>query len=404
MWLRIPGSFLWVATLAIAQNTIQVVGFEHYEKDDTKLASYLRNNTNLRFQSHTFAYSAGIRRIADWANQDGPYIAHMTPFAYVAAEMLGARFVLLATYTSKRDNAKLTYHSYFVVNKSDATSFLAREGGKGRDGHALTLENLPAFLKDHLETYKIPPKFIYHDKFSTSSYFLPSLYFRSKRIFAVEGSLGASQTPIQVDRTPFGTGSSYLVREVAEHNADLAAVWDDTKDNAASRDLANVVFIPLDTDLPNDLLVASSSLDPKSTDAILKAIQLAEEDHTKWNVEGDEIQHWVEIRNAPETLDALGELRRLASRRTPDVTVDIQKSGSVSDDVVQAVRDGVRLSGTEFVLYQPDFHKHIDVTWVLRTMHDGALEISSDIVGVDLCQRFHKSFKDRADLTTRVAN
>ena len=44
------------------------------------------------------------------------YLARITPLAYVAAEMLGAKLNILAVYQSAATN-DTTYHSYFVVNK-----------------------------------------------------------------------------------------------------------------------------------------------------------------------------------------------------------------------------------------------------------------------------------------------
>src|SRR6185503_20985701 len=46
-----------------------------------------------------------------------PYLARMTPYACVTAEMLGAHFEILATYKSNATGST-TYHSYFVVNRT----------------------------------------------------------------------------------------------------------------------------------------------------------------------------------------------------------------------------------------------------------------------------------------------
>ena len=43
-----------------------------------------------------------------------------------------------------------------------------------------------------------PAKFIYHDRFSTSSYFLPSLVFKEHQVFAMSQSINPELVPIQV--------------------------------------------------------------------------------------------------------------------------------------------------------------------------------------------------------------
>jgi ABC-type phosphate/phosphonate transport system substrate-binding protein len=379
------------ATPGLAQKSVYFVGLETNKEPDKKLVAYLQKKSNLQIQMQPLSYGAAVRRVVDW-DETQPYLAHMTPYVYVAAEMLGAKFDILATYSSPRPEPTI-YHSYFVVNHDEFSAYL--------NGREATMETLPEYLKDHKTKQGEPARFIYHDKFSTSSYFLPSLYFRQKRIFAIEDSVGDSQIPIQVEKSPAGTGSSFLVQQVAEGKADLAAVWDETKN--AAKDNKKVDFVPLNTHIPNDLLVADASLDAPTKADVLKAIR-ATNDDKDWKKDGkQEVQFWMDIKDAPETLDALGELRRLAVRRAPDVTVDIQKAGTIPDGLLRAVQDGVRLSGTEIVLFRKDLHKNVDITWELETIHDGALAVTSRIGGVEVKQQFRVSFKDEKDLTTRIA-
>lgn len=76
----------------------------------------------------------------------------------------------------------------------------------------------------------VPSQFIYHNKFSTSSYFLPSLFCPS-RYFSVPGSSANDRKFITINarRPEDASGSSSLVRKVKEGQADFAAVWDGTK-------------------------------------------------------------------------------------------------------------------------------------------------------------------------------
>ena len=200
-------------------------------------------------------YEEAVRRLANWKESDGEYLAHMTPYTCVAAEMLGAKFEVLATTRLATTEGKTTYHSYFVVNKEAFEEVFP-------SGEAYRLSNLTAFLKaprpDGL------PRFIFHDKFSTSSYFLPSIYLRGQRIFDTTDSL-RNITAIRVEKARTNS-SSDLVKMIAQRKADLAAVWDGTKSGFADDDefRSKVRFMKLPTPLPNDLLVCSASLDPRS--------------------------------------------------------------------------------------------------------------------------------------------
>ena len=84
-----------------------------------------------------------------------------------------------------------------------------------------TLDELVSFLKQKRRS------FIYHSQFSTSSYFLPSLFFHQHHIFHMDKSTDALWA---IDAAEIPTGSSTeLVRRVARNEANLAAVWDGTR-------------------------------------------------------------------------------------------------------------------------------------------------------------------------------
>jgi hypothetical protein len=73
--------------------------------------------------------------------------------------------------------------------------------------------------------------------------------------------------------------------------------------------------------------------------------------------------------------------------------------------MVEAARHAVRLSGTEHVVFDEDFHVHIDVVWTLDEIHDGAARLTSSIPGTGIDdQVFPISFRDPQDLTRRIVN
>ena len=69
----------------------------------------------------------------------------------------------------------------------------------------------------------------------------------------------------------------------------------------------------------------------------------------------------------------------------------------------EAAQQALRLCDAEFVPYDPDAHVHKDVTWTIRVVHDGAIELTSTIEGSDLApQRFQVTFTDIPDLAKRI--
>src|SRR6185295_5652755 len=141
------------ATRAAAENIafITVALDDETRAADKALREYLHDKTQLQFDPMEMEYAAAIQRLAGSKRGSQPYLARMTPYAYVAAEMLGASFEILGTYNSKATGVT-TYHSYFVVNRKN---FSRPNPGLG---------DLLAFLRSKRA------RFIYHDRFSTSSY------------------------------------------------------------------------------------------------------------------------------------------------------------------------------------------------------------------------------------------
>jgi ABC-type phosphate/phosphonate transport system substrate-binding protein len=385
---------------AAAEEPIHFIGIE-VNKDskeaDAKLYKYLEKRASLKLQAQNMPYSAAIRKFSEWKesnkNRKATYLARMTPYAYVAAQMLGAEFDILGTYQSKA-TGNLTYQSYFVVAR-DSKYFKSEP----------RLPDVIEYLRK-----KQPAKFIYHEKFSTSSFFLPSLCFQREHIFATTQSTAGSFTPIQVEKTPPGKGSSFLVEEVAAKNADIAAVWDGTKKGFQSDpDLYDkyekVYFVPLGTPLPNDLLVCSPWLDPDKKAKIREAIRNMKGQEKEWINTGDFL-YWVDINDASEALEALAFLRREARERPAPVTVRVAVSETgkpVPEEYLKAAQEAVRLSATEFVLFDEHLHKRVDFSWTLASTHDGAIKLTSQIEGSELePQEFSISFMNAADLTKRI--
>ncbi len=250
-------------------------------------------------------------------------------------------------------------------------------------------------------------KFIYHSLFSTSSFFVPSLHFRANGIFNMPEStesLAAIDASI-IDQN----SSSALVRAVARGEADLAAVWDGTRarfvdgatdsmDAALGRTLA---FVRLQSAIPNDFLVCSRWAPPEHKERLREAIR---------NMAADEIgigdfSTWLDIADASQARAALADLRWQAREQAAPVTVDVRAAGGTAGaaEMVEAAKHAVRLSGTEFVLFDEDYHEHIDFVWTLDVIHDGAARLRSSIPGAGVDdQIFPISFLDFEDLTRRI--
>jgi ABC-type phosphate/phosphonate transport system substrate-binding protein len=361
---------------------------EETRRADDRLRRYLAQQTGAAFvPERPLEYGAVVNRLAGWLPEKGYFVARTTPYAFVAAEMLGARLDGLATYVSAATGGT-TYHAYFVVNRD-----------RFRGAPEL------AGVVDYLRGLGRPATFIYHSKFSTSSYFLPALFFRSHGIYHMPE---ATPYHTAIHSQEYGSSSADLVRAVANGEFDIAAVWDGTRsrfeevDSLRSRYGSRVWFIQLPTPVPNDLLVVSAAMDSATRGRIQAAIRAMAADEI---AEGD-FQTWRDINAAPDAREALANLRWLARERPSAVTVDVRRSEhgmDVADRLVDAARQAVRLSSTEFVNYDDDFHAHRDYVWTIEQVRDGTIALTSRIIGSDIeDQRFRISFRDDEDLTRRI--
>jgi ABC-type phosphate/phosphonate transport system substrate-binding protein len=376
-----------------AQGTItflEVALDEETRQADEKLRRYLAAETgNVFVPERPLEYSLVVNRLASWREDRGYFVARTTPYAFVAAEMLGAQLDGLATYVSTGTGAT-TYHAWFVVNRQ-------------RFNRAPDL----ASLVDYLRTRSQPATFVYHSKFSTSSYFLPALFFRSHGIYNMPE---ATQYHTAIHTHEQGSSSSDLVRLVADGSYDVAAVWDATRtrfeeiDSLHARYGSRVHFIRLPTPLPNDLLVVSAGMDAATRDRIQDAIrQMGDAEISQ----GDFLT-WRDISDAPDAREALANLRWLARERPPAVTIDVRRADRgtpLPEHLLEAARQAVRLSATEFVNYDDDFHAHRDYVWTLEHVRDGTVALTSRITGSDVDdQRFFISFSAEEDLTRRLGS
>jgi ABC-type phosphate/phosphonate transport system substrate-binding protein len=354
---------------------------------DRRLTDFLSEAVGIRFVPQELEYQQVIRRVVDWRPEDDPFVARMTPYAYVVSELLGASVEPLATYVSAT-TARTTYRSYFVVNR-DAFS------------QQPELSDLLRFLIAR----KNRARFIYQSEFSTSSFFLPSLFFRSNRIFQMPE---ATERLTAIDSGKIVDASSAsLVERVARGEADLAAVWDGIKarfetDPAHVAAGRRVYFIPLPTLIPNDLLVCAADLDAgtkaRLRDAIARMPAAA--------IGVGDFQSWQILNDAAEARQALGNLRQTARDAAVRVPVEILAapgSPPAAASLVEAARQAVRLSETELVLFDADFHRQRDMRWTIEVVHDGAVVLHSAIPGHDVDeQAFQLSFRDEQDLTSRI--
>src|SRR5262245_23466950 len=117
---------------------------------DTRLRKFLERAVSkprreegqrpLAFQQQTMPYGDVIRAFTDNAGRG--QVARITPYAYVAAEMLGAKLNVLAIYRSVATE-KTTYHSYFVVRRDD----LIRSAQYKPETGEPTLEHVKEYLR-----------------------------------------------------------------------------------------------------------------------------------------------------------------------------------------------------------------------------------------------------------------
>jgi ABC-type phosphate/phosphonate transport system substrate-binding protein len=370
------------------------------------------------FTRDKMSYDQIIRAFVE-QRPSGGAVARITPYAYVAAEMLGAKLDILAVYKS-RATGRTTYRAYFVVNKA---TFEQVRRDNGHSGDA-TLDDVRIYL-DALKDG--PARFVYHDRFSTSSYFLPSLYFKSHEIYAMNHSINEHLIPLRVEHLD-RPSSSDLVAQVGNGLADLAAVWDGTKDKFETaapdserrRLYEKVLFIPIPTAVPNDFIVASGISD--ATKVLLQSAigkspaagrpcsgAVKEPAAQSGSCPSDDFDSWYvwdsnDTEITDEAREALARLRQDARPQPSAVIVRVEGRG-VLPTYVEAAKEAVRLSGTEFVLFDKDLHRRHDMTWLLESTHDGALTLKTRLDALrQEAMPLSISFADRDDLPQRIAD
>ncbi len=358
---------------------------------DRRLQDYLQRTAGVSFAPEELEYSQVIDRLSGWEPGQGLFLARTTPYVQVVAEMLGADMEILATYVSSTTGAT-TYNSYFVAQRG-----------------LLPPNPTPADVVAMITASPNRPRFIYHSLFSTSSFFVPSLHFRANGIFNMPES---TESLAAIDASNIEqNSSSALVRAIARGEAEVAAVWDgtrarfiegaaDSEDVALGRDL---VFVRLQSAIPNDFLVCSRWAPAELKEQLRSAIRKMSAEE----IGVGDFSTWIDIADASEARAALADLRWQAREQAAPVTVDVRAAGGRAGaaEMVAAAKHAVRLSGTEFVLFDEDYHEHIDFVWTLDVIHDGAARLRSSIPGSGIDdQVFPISFRDFEDLTRRIVS
>jgi len=384
------------ALCAHAQGRLTFIGVSldlETRQADAKLQVFLSRQANVSWAPEEMDYEHVLERLVAAHSSDSPFVARVTPYVYLVAEMLGAQIEPLATYVSSATNSR-TYRAYLVVRKQDFPT-------------TPTLFDVVQWLKREAAASR-PQRFVYHSRFSTSSFFVPSLYFHSQNIYHMREST-ESLTAVMSERIEENS-SAKLLELVAAGRADIAAVWDGTKKKfeagvpGPESPGPKVHFVALPTEMPNDLLICSSGLEAPVKDRLRNAIRKMGPDEI--NI-GD-FRTWSGIGEAMDARQALADLRWLARARVPAATVEISldprtRKLPVGAALLEAARQAVRLAGTELVLFDDDFHTHIDYTWTIERIHDGAVVLHSRINGVGIeDQEFRLSFLNGEDLTRRI--
>lgn len=355
---------------------------------DEKLREFLRAKERLKFEPRDLEYGAAVDTLVNWdVAEQGPLLARVTPYVYIAAQMLGANLDILGTYVSRRTQ-ETTYQSYFVLHRASG----------------LKTDDLDQLVK-YLRSRTTPARFAYHNKFSTSSYLLPALFFRRMGIFSAATSNSPEQRHIFIRaEKPAGVdGSAELVRLVKQRRVEIAAVWDGTQGKFAED--PDLRFLKLPYTLPNDLLVFTTTRDRALRERIVASLRQMKDD----DIATGDFQRWEDFNATPEARRALATLRRLTRPTPTPVPIKIRgthRDGTDLDPVLyEAARQAVQLSGTEFTLFDEDFHKQFDVLWTLRKAHDDSLIITSEYPEFRLPpQQFHVSYKrgDKESLVARI--
>ena len=363
------------------------------------------------------SYEAVINALLDDARRDnkplartGGVVARVTPYAFVVAELRGAKVELLATCRSRSTGRTVT-NAFMVVPQSSFAGPMPP-----------TLDQVLDHLKS-LSEGDHPARFIYHNKYSTSSYFFPSLLFRARRVFGLNDRAGnpAGVTTIAVERNE-SPSSSDLIRAVATQaggRETIASVWNGPRSGFADpsgKDYAEygkkVQFVRLPDDLPCDLLVATRKVEGATKDAIIARLR---EPQPHGETPGSDVDAWVAWTHveAEEARRALSDLRRQAGASTLPVVVDVQPNqlSPVDGDLLDAARLAIRLAGTELVDRSQyfDYYKKSDIRWELERIHDGAVRLTVRyenfrLDNAEVTQQFDVSFQASGDLTRRLVS
>jgi len=373
---------------------------------DQKLLDYLRHKVPVTFETQEMGYESSIQTLMNWdPEKQGPLLARVTPYAFVVAEMLGANMEIVGTYLNKSSNS-VTGDSYLVVHKD-----FGYEKTEALEDFSRHLGNPEAQTKDFIEILKqreTPARFVYHSKFSTSSHFLPSLYFKKRGIFSLFTQPKGKQKFIMIHSLePDGiANSSELIPIIKSRQADFAAVRGSVKIKFETD--PDLKFIQLPYSPPNDLLVMVkpfNKLIGQIKDQILETIRKMEATDIG---EGD-ILKWEDFNASPKARKSLANLRYLAQTTPHPVVINIRKSqkenSGIDEKHLEAARQAVRFSGTEMVLFDEDYHSAFDVLWTLETRHDQSILLTSTIMDSGLTQEFSVSYRigDMQNLASRIS-
>ena len=405
------GSLMFPGTAVSQQRTpiqfLSVAANADTKLADQKLLDYLRNKALVTFEKQEMGYEPAIKTLVDWdPEKQGPLLARVTPYAFVVAEMLGADMEIIGTYLNKKSNS-VTGDSYFVVHKE-----FGYEKTEALNDFARHLDDPKAQTKDFIRILRqreTPARFVYHNKFSTSSHFLPSLYFKKRSIFSLFTQPKGKQKFITIHSlAPDGISTpSELIPIIKGRQADFAAIRESVK-NQLDTD-PDLRFIRLPYSTPNDLLVMVKPFDKRVKqikDQILETIQRMEA--TDIN-EGD-ILKWEDFNASPKARKSLAKLRYMAKTTPHPVVVNIRKSqkenSGIDEKHLEATRQAIRFSGTEMVLFDEDYHSAFDVLWTLETRHDHSILLTSTIMDSGLTQEFSVSYRkgDMESLASQISS
>ena len=133
-----------ITFLSIVQDEEEATADKRLKKFlELAVANGTKNQHVVRFGQEKMSYSEVIRRLAERERHDPgkAYLARITPYAYVAAEMLGADLKILGIYKSAA-TGKTTYNSYFVVRKDALENYAGWKPDSG-DPTLETRQDLP---------------------------------------------------------------------------------------------------------------------------------------------------------------------------------------------------------------------------------------------------------------------